>query len=403
MRTLTLTQMIVGTRNALTFLTIFLASQTMGVESSYNLENRIIFKEHGLPITKPKAIDLITQSRVFLEHFPQLIDGTDGNRDCEQQAILLYDIICKVRNKTDLTSKEEDFLLKEMLITPKRKLNKFGHLVNMSNNGFIGCGMKVEYKKDLQKQVANEILEYVKERVAPEHREGCENRLIFSKNYEGESTNLQRFSTVENMTAFLRGVKDKKIPILLTITKTEINDDGVKLAGIDNILFRHNGEKFILSDENGLHLPCIQIAAVSQLKDVKEGDFEAHIKNISQNLEHHLVEASFKASLANGEEIPKFLTESTILSEEVLKRLEDVEHKDERMINDRGEYNENTVLFAVTHVRCASLNHAIKRSEITMNSSKSQLAPTEIDDQQTTDPHPVFKKIKKVKLEFIKS
>ncbi len=405
-RTVTLTQLITGTRNALKFSTIFLASQAMGMESS-NLEEHVIFKAHGNPITKYDEIHRITKTPDFLEHFPQLIDGSDGNRDCEQQALLIYHIICKVVNKKDLTSKEVDFLLKVMLITPKRELNKFGHLVKFKDNGFVGCGMNGDYKNLLQTKVAEEILEDVKERLDQEHKEDCKKRLILGKDYSEESTGLKRFSAVENMTAFLRGVKDKKIPLLLTITKTEINDDGVKLSGIDNILFQHNGEKFILLNKNDitLNLPCIQIMAVSQLKDVKEGDFEAHINNISQNLEDHLVEASFKESLANGEEIPKFLIESTILSKEVLKRLEDVEHKEERMINESGDnntvlYNKNTVLFAVTHVRCATLNYANKRSEITMNSSKSELEPTKIDDKQTTDPYEVFKKIKKVKLEI---
>jgi len=285
-----------------------------------------------------------------------------------------------------------------MLITPKRKFNKFGHLIEFIDNGFVGHGMGGKLKKFLQKQVANKILDDVKTRLDPAHKKHCEERFIEGKDFQGNLTGLMRFSAVENMDAFLRGVKSEKIPLLLTITKTEIFSNQIKFIGIDNILFYNNGEEFSVVKDVSQNLPCIQIAAVFQRSHAEKGDFEEHINNISKNLEYYLAKASFEISLANQEVIPEFLAVKTI-SQAILKNLAGTEPKEVRMINDE-KYNTETVPFTINHVRCTNFNHALERSKITTNNSELDLALTRVDEKQTTDSYQIFKKIPKIKLEF---
>lgn len=118
-----------GKINLLTFLALSGANQLMGMEA--DTENYIEFSANHKKIPISEAVREITNSPKFLTNFPQVLDGTDGNRDCEQQAILNYRIIYKILHTENLSDEEGKFLLKVCLLPQNVNLINLGTLLNL--------------------------------------------------------------------------------------------------------------------------------------------------------------------------------------------------------------------------------------------------------------------------------
>lgn len=199
---------------------------------------------------------------VFLQNFSQIFNGTDGRRNCEQQALMNYNILSKLIDGESILPQSEEFLLAQMLVTSQRHYNPFGLTVKYADNRFA---LIQSENASLKAKVAALILDDVRMRLDPKYKKDCDSRLIIINDREGAPID-KGFCAVEKVDAFFRGVQRSNALVLLTINKNLVNGEMVTLAGIENKLFKANGSDSFddveITESSG-KLPCIQISVVS--------------------------------------------------------------------------------------------------------------------------------------------
>ncbi len=303
---------------------------------------------------------------LFLQNFSQIFDGADGNRDCEQQALMNYRIIESFIRTGKISEEDKSFLEVQMVITPTRCHNSLGFLVSFApDNGF---SLEPMQSAELKSRVANKILADVISRLDPDHQAGYEARLVETTDRFGKKTGLKGFCQVERADAFIRGVKQSKIPLLLTLTQTVVEGDMVTLYGAENILcgIDEKGDFVrigIPADSDSI--PCIQISAVSQfVKSASDVDVvqavRIRMEHIITNLEKLLRIASYETSLGNGEPIPDFLMKHPSYQETlgIHGANKIVEPRMVRADGDTLSYSTSDLPFVLTHIKCTTLGNA---------------------------------------------
>lgn len=330
---------------------------------------------------------------LLLQNFSKIFDGADGNRDCEQQALMNYRIIKQFRQAEILSMEDKIFLIKQMLITPSRRHNSFGFLVDFENDN--GFSLSVDTSLRLKSMVAGEILGDTFTRLDLVCKDGYEEHLIETKNRFGVFTGQKGFCQAERVDIFLKDVKKNRMPLLLTIAKTIVEKDAVTLAGIDNILFSidEDGNFKAIRALDGLDNElCIQISAVTQFVGIQEnaGEVEGRISEISTNFEKLLRIAGNKTSLANGELIPDYITAHPSYQETL--DIYGESPTEERMVIINSDktlsYNQRAMFFEVNHIKCSTIGNARRFVETLMHGARTfsfgELA--RVNPEYTTKP-----------------